>query len=80
MCSKIRLECIFIGVLLFFYLVKSQTLISTCDQGDTKWNRHLIGHHLRYWMSSIELENDKSPFDYIVKFKYGVKPQKGNRI
>ena len=80
MCSKIRLECIFIGLLLYFCLVKSQKLISTCDQGDTEWNRHSVGHHLRYWISSIELENNKSPFDYIVKFKYGVKPPKGNQI
>ena len=80
MCSKIRLECIFIGLLLYFCLVKSQKLISTCDPGDTEWNRHSVGHHLRYWISSIELENNKSPFDYIVKFKYGVKPPKGNQM
>ena len=57
-------------------MAATQKLISTCDQGDTNWNRQLIGYHLRYWISSVDIENKKSPYDFIVDFKYRVKPPK----
>ena len=53
-----------------------QHLKSTCDQGDTEWNRILVGAHLRYWLSSIELKDNKSPLDFMVEFKHGVKTPK----
>ena len=65
-----------IHILFSFHVAASQKLISTCDQGDTNWNRQLIGYHLRYWISSIDIENMKSPYDFIVDFKYRVKPPK----
>ena len=33
----------------------------------------MVGAHLRHWLDSLELQDNKCPLDFIVEFKYGVK-------
>ena len=50
-------------------LAKGSHLRSTCDQGDTEWNRKFVSRHLKHWICTIKLKDNKAPSDFIVKFK-----------